>query len=278
MGTRHEEAAAFAAGAEAHLTGKLAVCAGSCGPSNLHLVNGLFDCQRNHVPVLAIAAHIPSSEIGSGCFQETHPRELFRECSVYRELVANPDQMPRVLEIAARTAILKKGAAAVVLPGDAAPRPMPEGAEVSWSEPALPVVRPPEAEVDKLADLLNVGKRIAVLAGARRAGAHDEVVELARVSRAPVVHASRGKEFVEWDNPYDVGMTGLIGFSFGYHAMEATDTPPVPAPFPRRWARGGSTSGRPNRGRPCSTFRPPSGNWPCRPRSRWSTRAASACT
>ena len=117
LGTRHEEVAAFAAGAEAQLTGQLAVCAGSCGPGNLHLINGLFDCHRNHVPVLAIAEHIPSSEIGSGYFQETHPQELFRECSHYCELVSNPEQLPRVLEIAMRKAILNRGVSVVVLPG-----------------------------------------------------------------------------------------------------------------------------------------------------------------
>src|SRR6266446_7941839 len=116
----HEEAAAFAAGAEAHLTGDLAVCAGSCGPGNLHLINGLFDCHRSRVPVLGIAAHIPSSEIGSGYFQETHPEQLFAQCSHYCELVSHPEQMPRVLEIAMQTAISRRGVAVVVLPGDVA--------------------------------------------------------------------------------------------------------------------------------------------------------------
>ncbi len=224
MGTRHEEAAAFAAGAEAHLTGKLAVCAGSCGPGNLHLINGLYDCNRNHVPVLAIAAHIPSSEIGSGYFQETHPEELFRECSVYCELISNPDQMPRVLEIAMRTAILKKGVAVIVLPGDVALKPMPEDTPVRWDEPAEPVIMPAESEIDRLAAMLNASKRVTLLAGAGCAGAHTELLSLAKALKAPVVHALRGKEHVEWDNPYDVGMTGLIGFTSGYHAMGSADT------------------------------------------------------
>ncbi|MDR3437301.1 ubiquinone-dependent pyruvate dehydrogenase [Telmatospirillum sp.] len=223
MGTRHEEVAAFAAGAEAHLTGKLAVCAGSCGPGNLHLINGLFDCQRNHVPVLAIAAHIPSSEIGGGYFQETHPQELFRECSVYCELVSNPEQMPHVLDIAMRTAILKKGVSVVVLPGDVALRAMPDGVRVVWNEPRPAVMVPAEADLQALADLLNGGKKITLLCGAGCAEAHDEVVELAKTLQAPIVHALRGKEFIEYDNPYDVGMTGLIGFSSGYHAMESAD-------------------------------------------------------
>ncbi len=127
MSTRHEEVAAFAAGAEAQLSGELAVCAGSCGPGNLHLINGLFDCHRNHVPVLAIAAHIPSSEIGSGYFRETHPQELFRECSHYCELVSSPEQIPQVLAIAMRKAVLNRGVSVVVLPGDVALKPAPEG-------------------------------------------------------------------------------------------------------------------------------------------------------
>src|SRR6202795_5144052 len=117
---RHEEVAAFAAGAEAHLTGAIAVCAGSCGPGNLHLINGLFDCHRNRVPVLAIAAQIPSTEIGSGYFQETHPENLFKECSHYCELVSGANQMPRVLGIAMRTAIARQGVAVVIVPGDIA--------------------------------------------------------------------------------------------------------------------------------------------------------------
>ncbi|WP_370677174.1 ubiquinone-dependent pyruvate dehydrogenase [Pleomorphomonas sp. PLEO] len=224
MGTRHEEAAAFAAGAEAHITGELAVCAGSCGPGNLHLINGLFDCQRSHVPVLAIAAHIPSSEIGSGYFQETHPQELFRECSVYCELITNPDQMPRVLEVAVRTAIAKRGVAVIVLPGDIALKPMPEGVDIRWQAPEPGRVVPSERQVDALVALLRSSAKVTLLCGAGCADAHDEVVALAERLKAPIVHALRGKEFVEHDNPYDVGMTGLIGFSSGYHAMGAADT------------------------------------------------------
>lgn len=224
LGTRHEEVAAFAAGAEAQLTGQLAVCAGSCGPGNLHLINGLFDCHRNHVPVLAIAAHIPSSEIGSGYFQETHPQELFRECSHYCELVSNPEQLPRVLEIAMRKAILNRGVSVVVLPGDVALRMAPEDATLTWHTPALPLVQPPMSELNKLAETLNKAKNITLMCGSGCAGAHDEVVKLAELLQAPVVHALRGKEHIEWDNPYSVGMTGLIGFSSGYHAMMNADT------------------------------------------------------
>jgi pyruvate dehydrogenase (quinone) len=224
MPTRHEEVAAFAAGAEAQISGELAVCAGSCGPGNLHLINGLFDCHRNRVPVLAIAAHIPSSEIGSGYFQETHPQELFRECSHYCELVSNPEQLPQVLGIAMRKAILNRGVSVVVLPGDVALKLAPEGATANWYPPQLPVVQPQATEMAKLAELLNDSHNITLMCGSGCAGAHAEVVKLAETLKAPIVHALRGKEHVEYDNPYDVGMTGLIGFSSGFHAMMNADT------------------------------------------------------
>ncbi|ELP26275.1 ubiquinone-dependent pyruvate dehydrogenase [Pantoea sp. PNT01] len=219
MPTRHEEVAAFAAGAEAHISGELAVCAGSCGPGNLHLINGLFDCHRNRVPVLAIAAHIPSSEIGSGYFQETHPQELFRECSHYCELVSNPEQLPQVLGIAMRKAILNRGVSVVVLPGDIALKLAPESARTEWYPPQLPQVLPQPAELTRLAQTLNDASDITLLCGSGCAGAHQEVVALAEALKAPIVHALRGKEHIEYDNPYDVGMTGLIGFSSGFHAM-----------------------------------------------------------
>ena len=216
---RHEEAAAFAAGAEAHLTGKIAVCAGSCGPGNLHLINGLYDCQRSRVPVLAIAAQIPSAELGSGYFQETHPEQLFTQCSHYCELVSQPEQMPRVLEIAMQTAISRRGVAVIAVPGDVALRDAVEQTgRLQFSEPR-PSVCPSDYEISLLADLLNRSKKITILAGAGCAGAHAELIALAGRTRAPIVHAMRGKEFIEYDNPFDVGMTGLLGFSSGYHAM-----------------------------------------------------------
>ena len=218
---RHEEVAAFAAGAEAHLTGALAVCAGSCGPGNLHLINGLFDCHRSRVPVLAIAAQIPSSEIGSGYFQETHPEILFRECSHYCELVANPAQMPRTLEIAMQTAITKRGVAVIVVPGDVALKDVEAVPSAKWLRPGDPIVRPSDAELDRLAELLNGSDKVTLLCGRGCAGAHGELVQLGDTLKAPIVHALGGKEHVEFDNPYDVGMTGLIGFSSGYYAMLA---------------------------------------------------------
>jgi pyruvate dehydrogenase (quinone) len=221
---RHEEVAAFAAGAEAHLTGKLAVCAGSCGPGNMHLINGLYDCHRSRVPVVAIAAQIPSGEIGSGYFQETHPEHIFGQCSHYCELVSQPEQMPRVLEIAMQTAISRRGVAVVAIPGDVALRDaVHDKPRVHFSE-AKPMVCPSGEELNILADLLNRSERVTILGGAGCAGAHDELVELASKLKAPVVHAMRGKEFIEYDNPFDVGMTGLLGFSSGYHAMMNCET------------------------------------------------------
>jgi len=220
---RHEETAAFAAGAEAHLTGRLAVCAGSCGPGNLHLINGLYDCHRSRVPVLALAAQIPSHEIGSGYFQETHPEHLFAQCSYYCELVSQPEQMPRVLEIAMQTAISRRGVSVIVLPGDVALRDaMEHGARPLFPEPK-PHVCPSDDEIAALAKTLNEGTRITILGGAGCAGAHTELIETARKLNAPIVHAMRGKEFIEYDNPFDVGMTGLLGFSSGYHAMMGCD-------------------------------------------------------
>ncbi len=221
---RHEEVAAFAAGAEAQLTGNLAVCAGSCGPGNLHLINGLFDCHRSRIPVLAIAAHIPSTETGSGYFQETHPQILFKECSHYAELITDPSHVPRIVETAIREAVTKQGVAVIVISGDIAMREAGPQKPSAQPVPRLPDVVATDVDVEALAALVNEGKRVTLMCGAGCAGAHDEVVALAAKLKAPVVHALRGKEHVEWDNPFDVGMTGLIGFSSGYYAMMACDT------------------------------------------------------
>jgi pyruvate dehydrogenase (quinone) len=219
---RHEEAAAFAAGAEAHLTGELAVCAGSCGPGNLHLINGLFDCHRSRAPVLAIAAHIPSSEIGVDYFQATHPESLFKECSHYVELVSTARQAPQILLRAMRAAVARRGVAVVVIPGDVLLE-LTAAHPPKFLLPTPPAPIPGAAELQRLADLLNGGSRVTLLCGAGCAGAHDELIELAGRLKSPIVHPLRGKEYVEYDNPYDVGMTGLIGFASGYYAMESCD-------------------------------------------------------
>lgn len=219
---RHEEAAGFAAAADAALTGRLAVCAGSCGPGNLHLINGLFDAQRSRVPVLAIAAHIPQAEIGSQYFQETRPQELFRECSVYCEMVTTAESAPRVLEMAMRAAVEENGVAVVVIPGEIFLAKVGE-VPVTPVLPTHPVIRPSDDELARAASILNGANNITILAGAGVQGAHDQLVALAATLQAPVVHALRGKEFVEYDNPYDVGMTGLLGFASGYKAIKEAD-------------------------------------------------------
>src|ERR1700678_1920092 len=218
---RHEEVAAFAAGADAHLTGNLAVCAGSCGPGNLHLINGLFECHRSRVPVLAIAAQIPSQEIGAGYFQETHPQTLFQECSHYSELVSSANQMPRTLEIAIREAVSKRGVSVVTIPGDVALLPATDApiAKPASLLPSASSITPANNDIAELAAMLSRSRRTTILCGSGCQGAHDQLVAVCERLRAPVVHALRGKEHVEWDNPYDVGMTGLIGFSSGYYAM-----------------------------------------------------------
>ena len=220
---RHEEVAAFAAGAEAHLTGALAVCAGSCGPGNLHLINGLYDCHRSRVPVLALAAQVPSAELGSGYFQETRPEHLFRECSHFCETAGAANEIPRLLGIAMRTAIARRGVSVLVAPGDVllgdcdeAPYP------VGFSAP-VPVVRPADEDLARAAALLNEARKVTILAGAGCAGAHAELLAVAGRLQAPVVHALRGKDAVEYDNPFDVGLTGLLGFASGYHAMMDCD-------------------------------------------------------
>jgi len=220
---RHEEGAAFAAGAEAHVTGELAVCAGSCGPGNLHLINGLFDCHRSAVPVLAIAAHIPSTEIGIDYFQATHPETLFKDCSHYVELVSNPSLLPQILSRAMRVAVAKRGVAVVVIPGDVALKPA-VAAIPTWLIPAPPVISPNAGAVTALAELLNRSSRVTLFCGAGCAGAHGEIMALAEKLQAPIVHTLRGKEHIEYDNRFDVGMTGLVGFTSGYKAMKDCDT------------------------------------------------------
>ncbi|MGL6237150.1 MAG: ubiquinone-dependent pyruvate dehydrogenase [Segniliparus sp.] len=221
---RHEETAAFAAASEAALTGRLAVCAGSCGPGNLHLINGLFDAQRSGVPVLAIAAQIPLAEIGSGYFQETHPQELFKECSVYTELVSSPEMAPRIVEMAMRAAVEERGVAVVVVPGEVF---LSRAGGQGWLDrpvtAARSVLRPDDESLRRAAELINRSSRVTILGGAGAAGAHDELVSLAETLKAPVVHALRGKEHIEYDNPYDVGMTGLLGFPSGYKAIREAD-------------------------------------------------------
>src|SRR6202050_1284232 len=220
---RHEEVAAFAAGAEAQLTGKLACCAGSCGPGNLHLINGLFDAHRSNAPVLAIASHIPSSEIGTGYFQETHPQNLFQECSHYCEMITNPAQFERVLHIAMQSAIGKGGVGVVVLPGDVVALEVPAQAGSRSLVKQRPSIRPGEKDLAKLADLINSSKKVALFCGIGCENSHDEVVALAEKVKAPVGHTYRGKPFIDYYIPYNMGMTVMIGFGMCYEAIHECD-------------------------------------------------------
>lgn len=220
---RHEEAAAFAAAAEAELTGTLAVCAGSCGPGNLHLINGLYDANRNRVPVLAIASHIPSAQIGTQFFQETHPDRLFVECSVYSEMISSPAQAGRVIRSAIHHAYGAPGVAVLTLPGDVADMESPAPATDILTRPVLPRVVPADSEVTALAEAIDGAKKVTILAGAGVRDAHDEVIALAELIGAPVGHSLRGKEHIQYDNPYDVGMTGLLGYGALQSAMDEAD-------------------------------------------------------
>jgi pyruvate dehydrogenase (quinone) len=220
---RHEEAAAFAAAAEAEITGDLAVCAGSCGPGNLHLINGLYDANRSRVPVLAIASHIPSAQIGTQYFQETHPDRLFVECSVFSEMISSAAQAPRVIRSAIHHAYGAPGVAVLTLPGDVADLEAPPAGTDTLARPRKPRVVPAEADVAALAAAIDGAKKVTILAGAGVRGAHDDVIALADKIAAPVGHSLRGKEHIQYDNPFDVGMTGLLGYGALQASMDEAD-------------------------------------------------------
>src|SRR3954463_8101611 len=218
----NEEGGAFAAAAEAQVTGRLAVCAGSCGPGNTHLLQGLYDAHRSGAPVLAIASHIQSQEIGMAFFQETHPERTFQDCSYWCEVVT-PKQMPHNLRVAIQTAVGKRGVSVVVLPGALAAEESggPTGTTALVTEPSP--VRPLPAQVAALADAINAARTVTLFCGAGCAGAHDEVMELAGHVLAPVGHALGGKEVIQYDNPYDVGMNGLLGYGAAHKATHEAD-------------------------------------------------------
>lgn len=222
---RHAGVGALAASTEAHLTGNLAVCAGSWGAGNLDLINGLSDCHRSQVPVLAIATQFPSSETGSSDFNEAHPQALFGGCSHYCAQVSDPAQIPRALELGIRIAIGERGVSVIAIPQDLILRP---AGPASISKPASLVLRAPasvpqEEELDGLARVLNAANRVTMLCGRGCAGAHSEIITLANKLKAPVVHTLKGKEHVEYNNPFDVGMSGPIGFTSGHYAMTNCD-------------------------------------------------------
>ena len=219
----NEEAGAFAASAEAQLTGRLAVCAGSCGPGNTHLIQGLYDATRSGAPVLALASHIPTDQIGTGFFQETHPERLFVDASVWCETLSSPTQMPRMLRIAIQNALGAPGVSVVVMPGDVADRRVdtPTGTGSFCLQPGR--VMPPLEQVEQLAAAINAAQTVTLFCGGGVRGAHAEVMALAEALQAPVGHSLRGKEWIQHDNPYDVGMSGLLGYGACYDAMHEAD-------------------------------------------------------
>jgi pyruvate dehydrogenase (quinone) len=223
IGVRNEEAGAFAAAAEAQVTGRLAVCAGSCGPGNTHLIQGVYDAQRSGAPVLVLASHIPTAEIGTGFFQETHPERLFVDASGWCETLSHAHQMPRLARVAIQHAVGRNEAAVLVFPGDVAAYEAARPASTSgFALPAATAVPAPE-HVQALADALNAAGSVTLFCGAGCRGAHDEVMALAERVKAPVGHSLRGKEWVQYDNPFDVGMSGLLGYGACYEATHAAD-------------------------------------------------------
>jgi pyruvate dehydrogenase (quinone) len=219
---RHEEAGAFAAAAEASLTGRLTACAGSCGPGSLHFINGLYEANRNRAPVILIATQIVRPDLGFESIQEINFDDVFKGCSVYCQMILTPDQALRKTVAACQAALTKRGVAVLVVPADIA------NAAIQDEPPYAvhtrrPLVRPSDADLDEIAATLNKSEAITIYAGAGCAGAHDEVVATAARLKAPMVHTSRGKDFVEYDNPYNVGMTGIIGGPAGYHAILECD-------------------------------------------------------
>src|SRR6201994_4880993 len=215
---RHEEAGAFAASAEGQFTGQLVACAGSCGPGSLHFINGLYEANRNRAPVILIATQVVRQDIGFNSIQEVDFAQVYKDCSVFCEMILTPEQARRKTVAACQAALTKRGVAVLVVPADiadaAAHDELPYFVHVS-----RPIIRPSDEDLNRIADILNASKAITIYAGSGCEGAHDEVVPTAARLKAPMAHTSRGKDFVEYDNPYNVGMTGLIGGAAGYHAI-----------------------------------------------------------
>lgn len=220
---RHEEAGGFAAGADALLTGELALCAGSCGPGSLHFINGLFESHRNRAPVVLIASQIVRDELGFDFPQEVDFRSVYESCSVFCEEIRTPAQARRKTAMAAQAALARRGVAVLIVPADVSSAKAPEEPAFTVHR-ARPVVVPAEDELDRIAALLRQGTKIAIYGGSGCEDAHDEVVALAQALQAPIAHTSRAKDFLEHDNPFDVGMTGIFGGEAGYHALMSCDT------------------------------------------------------
>ncbi|WP_279110516.1 thiamine pyrophosphate-dependent enzyme [Bartonella apis] len=221
--TRHEEAAALAAGGEAYLTGELSACAGSCGPGSLHLINGIYESNRNRAPVVAIASQLSTEVIGSEWPQEVDFPALYSHCSVFCEQILNPEEAQRITVEACQAALTKRGVAVIVLPVNVSMQTVSHVTQYSVHRPN-PVIRPSDSELEQVASHLNKGKKVAIYVGLGVKGAHDEVVALAAKLKAPIGHSSKSKDFIEYDNPYNMGMNGMLGGKPGFDMVEHCDT------------------------------------------------------
>ena len=220
---RHEEAGAFAAGGEAYMTGTLTACAGSCGPGSLHFINGIYESNRNRAPLVLIASQVATNELGIDFPQEVEFKPIYSHCSVFCEVLINPTEARRLATLAAQTALNKRGVAVLIVPGDISALEVEDGLAYAVHVPT-PVTRPADAELDRIAALINEGGRIAVYAGAGCEDAHDQVVRFCDTVKAPMAHTSRAKDYLEPDNPFNVGMTGVFGSKAGFHTVTSCDT------------------------------------------------------
>ena len=223
MHMRHEEAGAFAAQGEAGLTGGLTAVAGTCGPGSLHFINGLYEASRNRVPVVLIATQVPTAEIGFNFIQEVNFKAVYDDLSVFCDVIHNPDQALRKTVLACQTAVAERGVAVLIVPVDIA-MAYPKDQTPFRVHMPKPVIRPSDEELDRMAEILNAGKKIVIYGGAGCQAGRDEVLAVANLLQAPIAHTSRGKDFLEWDNPHNIGMTGMLGNEAGYQAVLECDT------------------------------------------------------
>lgn len=219
---RHEEVGAFAAAAEAELDG-FAVCAGSCGPGHVHLINGVYEAHRSHLPMLVIASTIPSEEMGTDYFQETNTIKLFDDCSHYNQMITRPEQVQRIMQTAIQHAISKKGVSVIGLPGDVSELDAEEAVTSNKIFKTNPVIRPSDEELKSLADLINGSEKVTLYCGIGAEKASSEVIQMSKYLKAPVGYSFRGKMAIQPNNPNEVGLTGLLGLPSAYHAMHEAD-------------------------------------------------------
>lgn len=257
---KHEEAGAFAAQAEAQLADRLTAVAGRCGPGSLHFINGIFEANRNRAPVILIASQIIRDELGFDFIQEVDFKQVYRDCSVFCDMIHTPEQARRKTVIACQTALAKRGVAVLIVPADISASAVDDNIPYAVHV-AKPVTRPNDADLDAIADILNASENVVLYGGSGCQGAHQEILAVADRLKAPIAHTSRAKDFLEFDNPYNIGMTGMLGNEAGYHALLDCEALLMRA----RWVSGG----RPFRMRT---------NWTPRSRTGWRSRHRRFCT